>query len=126
MSARVVIVRCPLRSPRTMIHLRRSFDPAHDVLSVVGDDEVGAGALDAGDGLHDGALLVQPPVGRRFLDHRVLAAHGVGGEYAMIRAAAANGWLDEERAVMEAVTGIKRAGADPVSYTHLRAHETGR
>src|SRR5450759_4786519 len=62
-STRAVIVRCPLRSPHTMIHLRRSFDPAHDVLSVVGDDEVGAGALDAGDGLHDGALLVQPPVG---------------------------------------------------------------
>src|SRR5665648_769858 len=41
-----------------------------------------------------------------------LAAYSVSGEYAMIKAAAANGWLDEERAVMEAVTGIKRAGAD--------------
>jgi len=38
----------------------------------------------------------------------------VSGEYAMIKAAAQNGWLDEERAVMEALTGIKRAGADVI------------
>ena len=41
-----------------------------------------------------------------------LAAYNVSGEYAMIKAAAANGWLDEQRAVLEAITGIKRAGAD--------------
>jgi len=41
-----------------------------------------------------------------------VAAYSVSGEYAMIKAAAQNGWLDEERAVLEALTGIKRAGAD--------------
>jgi len=41
-----------------------------------------------------------------------LAAYNVSGEYAMVKAAARNGWLDEERAVNEILTGIKRAGAD--------------
>jgi porphobilinogen synthase len=41
-----------------------------------------------------------------------VAAYSVSGEYAMIRAAAKLGWLDEERALMEALTGIRRAGAD--------------
>ncbi|HON59263.1 MAG TPA: porphobilinogen synthase [Smithella sp.] len=41
-----------------------------------------------------------------------LAAYNVSGEYAMIQAAARLGWLDEERAMMETLTGIKRAGAD--------------
>lgn len=41
-----------------------------------------------------------------------VAAYNVSGEYAMIKAAALNGWLDEERVMMEALTGIKRAGAD--------------
>lgn len=41
-----------------------------------------------------------------------LAAYNVSGEYAMIKAAAANGWLDEERVMMETLTGIRRAGAD--------------
>jgi porphobilinogen synthase len=43
-----------------------------------------------------------------------LAAYSVSGEYAMIRAAGRLGWLDEERAMMEALTGIRRAGADIV------------
>jgi len=41
-----------------------------------------------------------------------VAAYNVSGEYAMIKAAALNGWLDEGRVIMEALTGIKRAGAD--------------
>jgi porphobilinogen synthase len=41
-----------------------------------------------------------------------VAAYNVSGEYAMIKAAALNGWLDEERVMMEALTAIKRAGAD--------------
>jgi porphobilinogen synthase len=41
-----------------------------------------------------------------------LAAYNVSGEYAMIKAAAQLGWLDEEKAMMESVTAIKRAGAD--------------
>src|SRR5213596_3747659 len=43
-----------------------------------------------------------------------LAAYSVSGEYAMIRAAGRLGWLDEERAMMEALVGIRRAGADVV------------
>ena len=41
-----------------------------------------------------------------------LAAYNVSGEYSMIKAAAANGWLDGERVMMEVLTSIKRAGAD--------------
>ncbi|WP_028320673.1 porphobilinogen synthase [Desulfatiglans anilini] len=41
-----------------------------------------------------------------------LAAYQVSGEYAMIKAAAANGWLDERRVMFESLTAIKRAGAD--------------
>jgi porphobilinogen synthase len=43
-----------------------------------------------------------------------LAAYSVSGEYAMIKAASQNGWLDERAAVLEALTSIKRAGADIV------------
>jgi porphobilinogen synthase len=41
-----------------------------------------------------------------------LAAYHVSGEYSMIKAAAANGWLEERPAALEALTAIKRAGAD--------------
>ncbi len=41
-----------------------------------------------------------------------LAAYQVSGEYSQIKAAAANGWIDEERVVLETLTSIKRAGAD--------------
>jgi porphobilinogen synthase len=43
-----------------------------------------------------------------------LAAYNVSGEFAMLKAAAQRGWLDEERAILEALIGIKRAGADIV------------
>lgn len=43
-----------------------------------------------------------------------LAAYQVSGEYAMLKAAAANGWLDERRVAMESLTAIKRAGADMI------------
>jgi porphobilinogen synthase len=43
-----------------------------------------------------------------------VAAYNVSGEYAMIKAAALNGWLDEQRVMMEALIGIKRAGADMI------------
>ena len=49
-----------------------------------------------------------------------LAAYNVSGEYAMLKAAAANGWLDERSAVLEALTGIKRAGADLVITYHAK------
>ena len=41
-----------------------------------------------------------------------VGAYNVSGEYSMIKAAAERGWLDEERVMMEVLTGIKRAGAD--------------
>jgi len=41
-----------------------------------------------------------------------LAAYNVSGEYAMIKAAAQLGWLDEEKTMMESLTAIRRAGAD--------------
>ena len=43
---------------------------------------------------------------------RPLCAYQVSGEYAMLKAAAANGWLDEERAMLESLLAIRRAGAD--------------
>lgn len=49
-----------------------------------------------------------------------VAAYNVSGEYAMIKAAALNGWLDEERVVMEALTGMKRAGADIIITYHAK------
>jgi porphobilinogen synthase len=49
-----------------------------------------------------------------------LAAYNVSGEYAMVKAAVANGWLDEERCVLELLTGIKRAGADMIITYHAR------
>src|SRR5918995_6019261 len=47
-----------------------------------------------------------------------LAAYNVSGEYAMVKAAGANGWLDERRVTMEVLTGIVRAGADMVITYH--------
>ncbi|GIU97692.1 MAG: delta-aminolevulinic acid dehydratase [Actinomycetota bacterium] len=49
-----------------------------------------------------------------------LAAYHVSGEYAMVKAAAANGWLDERRTVLELLTSIRRAGADLVLTYHAR------
>ena len=49
-----------------------------------------------------------------------LAAYNVSGEYAMIKAAAANGWLDERACVMEALLSIKRAGADLIITYHAK------
>ncbi len=49
-----------------------------------------------------------------------LAAYNVSGEYAMVKAAAANGWLDEQRIVLEILTGIKRAGADMILTYHAK------
>ena len=43
-----------------------------------------------------------------------VAAYNISGEYAMVEAAAANGWIDRESAIMETLTSIRRAGADVV------------
>jgi porphobilinogen synthase len=47
-----------------------------------------------------------------------MAAYNVSGEYAMLKAAAQNGWLDERKAVLEALTSIRRAGADLILTYH--------
>jgi porphobilinogen synthase len=49
-----------------------------------------------------------------------LAAYHVSGEYALIKAAAQNGWIDEERVMMETLTSIKRAGADIILTYYAR------
>jgi porphobilinogen synthase len=86
-------------------------------------------AMDVAEGAD--MLLVKP--GLPYLDivARVKREFGlptyafqVSGEYAMIKAAAANGWIDEERAIIESLTAFKRAGADGVvSYFAPRAAE---
>lgn len=49
-----------------------------------------------------------------------LAAYNVSGEYSMLKAAAANGWLDESRAIEETLVSIKRAGADVILTYHAK------
>jgi porphobilinogen synthase len=79
--------------------------------------------------LAEGADLVMIKPALAYLDvirevrERVLcplAAYNVSGEYAMIKAAAAKGWIDEKAVVMETMTGIKRAGADLIITYHAR------
>ena len=47
-----------------------------------------------------------------------LCAYAVSGEYAMIEAAAINGWIDRDRVVLETLTAIRRAGADMIITYH--------
>jgi porphobilinogen synthase len=49
-----------------------------------------------------------------------VAAYNVSGEYSMLKAAAAMGWLDERAAVLEALTSIRRAGADMIITYHAK------
>ena len=49
-----------------------------------------------------------------------LAAYNVSGEYAMVKAAARQGWIDERRVVLEALTGMRRAGADVIITYHAK------
>lgn len=50
--------------------------------------------------------------------HHPVACYNVSGEYAMVKAAAANGWIDEQRIVLETLTSMKRAGADIIITYH--------
>ena len=83
-------------------------------------------ALDVEEGAD--ALMVKPALGyldvvasvRERFPELPLAAYNVSGEYAMVKAAAANGWLDERAVVLEALTGIRRAGADLVVTYHAK------
>ncbi len=90
-----------------------------------GEEAVREALLD----IEEGADIVMVKPALPYLDviHAVkqetkfpLAAYNVSGEYAMLKAAAANGWLDEERSVMEAMTAIKRAGADLIITYHAK------
>jgi porphobilinogen synthase len=49
-----------------------------------------------------------------------LAAYNVSGEYSMVKAAAANGWVDERRVVLESLTSMRRAGADIIISYHAK------
>jgi len=92
---------------------RRSYqmDPAN------GDEALREVEMDLDEGAD--IVMVKPALAYLDLIRRVkdafgvpTAAYQVSGEYAMIKAAAQNGWLDEERVMMETLTSIHRAGAD--------------
>jgi len=79
--------------------------------------------------LAEGADMVMVKPALAYLDviHRVretfdipVGAYNVSGEFAMVKAAAANGWIDEQRIVLEIMTGIHRAGASIVLTYHAK------
>ncbi|MCX7701310.1 MAG: porphobilinogen synthase [Gemmataceae bacterium] len=95
------------------------MDPANQ------DEAIREVALD----LDEGADLVMVKPALAYLDiiRRVkdefrvpVAAYNVSGEYAMVRAAAAAGWIDERRITLEILTSIRRAGADMILTYHAR------
>jgi porphobilinogen synthase len=82
-------------------------------------------ALDVEEGAD--IIMVKPAmpyldVIRRVRDSFALpvAAYNVSGEYSMVKAAAANGWIEEKRVVLEILTGIQRAGADIICTYHAK------
>jgi porphobilinogen synthase len=92
---------------------RRAYqmDPAN------GDEAIREMNLDVQEGAD--ILMVKPALPYLDLVRRAkeefdlpVAAYNVSGEYAMVKAAASMGWLDGERAMMESLTAIRRAGAD--------------
>jgi porphobilinogen synthase len=98
---------------------RRSYqmDPAN------GDEALREVALDLSEGAD--MVMVKPALAYLDIVRRVkdqfrvpLAVYNVSGEYAMIKAAAARGWLDERRIVLETLTGFRRAGADMIITYH--------
>src|SRR5947199_4145937 len=100
---------------------RRAYqmDPAN------GDEAVREALLDVGEGAD--VVMVKPALPYLDVIRRVkdatrmpVAAYNVSGEYAMVKAAAAAGYLDERAAVLEALTGIRRAGADIVITYHAK------
>jgi porphobilinogen synthase len=73
------------------------------------------------------ALILKPAISYLDIIHEArqrfdvpIAAYNVSGEFAMVKAAAAQGWLDERRAVIEILTGIARAGANMLITYHAR------
>ncbi len=102
---------------------RRTYqqDPAN------GLEGVREARLDVAEGAD--AVMVKPALGYLDVLRRVrdavdvpVAAYNISGEYAMVEAAAANGWIDREPAILETLTSIRRAGADIVlTYWALEA-----
>jgi porphobilinogen synthase len=81
--------------------------------------------LDLGEGAD--MVMVKPALAYLDIIHRVretfdvpVGAYNVSGEFAMVKAAAANGWIDEKRIVLEILTGIQRAGASIVLTYHAK------
>lgn len=98
---------------------RRTYqmDPAN------GDEALREVALDLAEGAD--LVMVKPALAYLDIVRRVkdtfgvpVAAYNVSGEYAMIKAAAQRGWIDERRVVLETLTGFKRAGADMILTYH--------
>lgn len=72
-------------------------------------------------------VMVKPALNYMDIIYRVkstfnmpVAAYNVSGEFAMVKAAAAKGWIDEKRIVNELLTGLKRAGADMIISYHTQ------
>ncbi len=82
-------------------------------------------ALDVAEGAD--LLMVKPALAYmdiiwqvKQLTNLPVAAYNVSGEYSMVKAAALNGWIDEERVVLETLIGFKRAGADLILTYHAK------
>jgi len=95
------------------------MDPAN------GDEALREVALDIQEGAD--IVMVKPALNYMDIIHRVktsfnmpVAAYNVSGEFAMVKAAAANGWIDEKRIVHELLTGLKRAGSDLIISYHTQ------
>jgi porphobilinogen synthase len=100
---------------------RRTYqmDPAN------GEEAVREALLDVDEGAD--VVMVKPALPYLDVVRRVkeatrvpVAAYNVSGEYSMVKAAAAAGWIDERAAVLEALTAIRRAGADVVVTYHAK------
>ncbi|MBN9523560.1 porphobilinogen synthase [bacterium] len=95
------------------------MDPAN------GDEAMKEVALDLAEGAD--MVMVKPALSYLDIIRRVkerfrvpVAAYNVSGEFAMVKAAAAKGWIDERRVTLEILTSIRRAGADMVLTYHAR------
>ena len=95
------------------------MDPAN------GNEALREVALDIEEGAD--IVMVKPAISYLDIIQRVktnfnipIAAYNVSGEYSMVKAAAANGWIDEKRMVREILTSIKRAGSDIIITYHAQ------
>jgi porphobilinogen synthase len=95
------------------------MDPAN------ADEALREVALDVNEGAD--IVMVKPALSYLDMIHRVkqtfgmpVAAYNVSGEFAMVKAAARNGWIDERRVALEILTSIRRAGADIILTYHAR------